>query len=269
MAPTRIYVRSLLPLVREKRLKGLAHITGGGLLENIPRVLPKGAHAMIDAGAWPQPRLGCAEFHDTLPPPARSKWPTCTELKSREGRGLGRGAQEGGVAHHRHQLRAHVEEGLRPLGRLRVDRDRLPDRRRPRHDVADRLVDLGRERIDPYYQFQNGVKTYISKSLVFNKHVVIQQASVNAATYLNFIQVIIDKFNTGELPLDGSGIYTIFFRGNIAKTPTLIINGVQKSWLTDWCGYHGAFRLRGINTVFKFAVVGDPTSSSDPNLRPK
>eukprot|EP01036_Dinobryon_divergens_P026932 gene26933-35630_t len=116
-----------------------------------------------------------------------------------------------------------------------------------------------------YYQFQNGVKTYISKSLVFNKHVVIQQASVTAVTYLNFIQVIIDKFNTGELPLDGSGIYTIFFRGNIAKTPTLIINGVQKSWLTDWCGYHGAFRLRGINTVIKFAVVGDPTSPSmDP-----
>jgi phosphoribosylformylglycinamidine cyclo-ligase len=57
MAPTRIYVRSLLPLVRDKRLKGLAHITGGGLLENIPRVLPKGTHAMVDAGAWAQPRL--------------------------------------------------------------------------------------------------------------------------------------------------------------------------------------------------------------------
>jgi len=57
MAPTRIYVRSLLPLVRDKRLKGLAHITGGGLLENIPRVLPQGTHAMIDAGAWTQPRL--------------------------------------------------------------------------------------------------------------------------------------------------------------------------------------------------------------------
>ena len=57
MAPTRIYVRSLLPLVREKRLKGLAHITGGGLLENIPRVLPEGTHAVIDAGAWTQPRL--------------------------------------------------------------------------------------------------------------------------------------------------------------------------------------------------------------------
>jgi phosphoribosylformylglycinamidine cyclo-ligase len=57
MAPTRIYVRSLLPLLAEKRIKGLAHITGGGLLENIPRVLPEGTHATIDADAWEQPRL--------------------------------------------------------------------------------------------------------------------------------------------------------------------------------------------------------------------
>jgi len=57
MAPTRIYVASLLPLLREGRIKGLAHITGGGLLENIPRVLPAGTHATIDAEAWPQSRL--------------------------------------------------------------------------------------------------------------------------------------------------------------------------------------------------------------------
>ena len=57
MAPTRIYVASLLPLLRAGRIKGLAHITGGGLLENVPRVLPAGCHARIDAGAWPQPRL--------------------------------------------------------------------------------------------------------------------------------------------------------------------------------------------------------------------
>ena len=54
LEPTRIYVRSLLPLVQQGRIKGLAHITGGGLLENIPRVLPKGCHAMISMD-WPIP----------------------------------------------------------------------------------------------------------------------------------------------------------------------------------------------------------------------
>ncbi|MBP8234181.1 MAG: phosphoribosylformylglycinamidine cyclo-ligase [Rhizorhabdus sp.] len=57
MAPTRIYVRSLLPVVRAGRVRAMAHITGGGLLENIPRVLPEGLHAHVDADAWEQPRL--------------------------------------------------------------------------------------------------------------------------------------------------------------------------------------------------------------------
>ncbi|MGZ8312256.1 MAG: phosphoribosylformylglycinamidine cyclo-ligase [Allosphingosinicella sp.] len=57
MEPTRIYVRSLLPVVRGGKVKALAHITGGGLLENLPRVLPRGVHARIDATAWAQPPL--------------------------------------------------------------------------------------------------------------------------------------------------------------------------------------------------------------------
>ena len=55
LAPTRLYVQSCLALHRGGACRGLAHITGGGLLENIPRILPAGLRAEIDAGAWPLP----------------------------------------------------------------------------------------------------------------------------------------------------------------------------------------------------------------------
>ncbi|KEA62728.1 Phosphoribosylformylglycinamidine cyclo-ligase [Marinobacterium lacunae] len=55
MEPTRIYVKPLLKLIRESQVNALSHITGGGLLENIPRVLPKQAKAVIDTTSWEIP----------------------------------------------------------------------------------------------------------------------------------------------------------------------------------------------------------------------
>ncbi len=55
LTPTRIYVKSCLAPAREGRLKALAHITGGGLTENIPRVIPDSVAAEIDAGSWALP----------------------------------------------------------------------------------------------------------------------------------------------------------------------------------------------------------------------
>jgi phosphoribosylformylglycinamidine cyclo-ligase len=57
MAPTRIYVKPLLELMRTLRIKGMAHITGGGLLENIPRVLPANVIALLEGGSWHTPTL--------------------------------------------------------------------------------------------------------------------------------------------------------------------------------------------------------------------
>jgi phosphoribosylformylglycinamidine cyclo-ligase len=52
MAPTRIYVKSLLRLIAELPVHGLAHITGGGLVENIPRVLPEGLEVVLQRKSW-------------------------------------------------------------------------------------------------------------------------------------------------------------------------------------------------------------------------
>ncbi|MCW5723605.1 MAG: phosphoribosylformylglycinamidine cyclo-ligase [Maricaulaceae bacterium] len=57
LAPTRIYVRSLLPLIRAGKIKGLAHITGGGLIENPPRMTPDHLVPAIDYSAWPRPAV--------------------------------------------------------------------------------------------------------------------------------------------------------------------------------------------------------------------
>jgi phosphoribosylformylglycinamidine cyclo-ligase len=55
LTPTRIYVRSCLAAARRGNVKALAHVTGGGLIENVPRVLPAGFAAVFDATAWPLP----------------------------------------------------------------------------------------------------------------------------------------------------------------------------------------------------------------------
>ncbi len=57
MAPTRLYVKSVLAALAAHPIKALAHITGGGLLENIPRVLPAGMAAHLRKGSWPQSEL--------------------------------------------------------------------------------------------------------------------------------------------------------------------------------------------------------------------
>ena len=54
LAPTRIYVKPVLALMEKVSVKGLAHITGGGITENIPRVLPEGLDAEIDISTWQQ-----------------------------------------------------------------------------------------------------------------------------------------------------------------------------------------------------------------------
>jgi phosphoribosylformylglycinamidine cyclo-ligase len=57
LEPTRIYVKPLLALMQSIAVKGLAHITGGGLVDNVPRVLPSGCDALIRKSSWPQPPL--------------------------------------------------------------------------------------------------------------------------------------------------------------------------------------------------------------------
>jgi len=57
LAPTRIYVKPVLQLMRKIVVKGMAHITGGGLTENVPRVVPESLTARIERSAWPRPAL--------------------------------------------------------------------------------------------------------------------------------------------------------------------------------------------------------------------
>jgi phosphoribosylformylglycinamidine cyclo-ligase len=53
LEPTRIYVKPVMELLRSVPVPGMAHITGGGITENLPRVLPEGCQAVLDPRAWP------------------------------------------------------------------------------------------------------------------------------------------------------------------------------------------------------------------------
>jgi phosphoribosylformylglycinamidine cyclo-ligase len=57
MEPTRIYVKSALKLLESVPVKGFAHITGGGLVGNVPRILPKGTNAVLKKASWPRPAV--------------------------------------------------------------------------------------------------------------------------------------------------------------------------------------------------------------------
>jgi len=57
MTPTRLYAKPILAAMKDVHIKGMSHITGGGLVENIPRCLPEGAKAVIDKRCWPQPEI--------------------------------------------------------------------------------------------------------------------------------------------------------------------------------------------------------------------
>jgi len=57
LTPTTIYVKLILKLIAEFEIKGLCHITGGGITENLPRVLPEGTAAQIEQGSWTRPAI--------------------------------------------------------------------------------------------------------------------------------------------------------------------------------------------------------------------
>ena len=57
LEPTRIYVKSVLALLKEAQVHALAHVTGGGIPGNLPRVLPEGVRARVRWGSWPQPAI--------------------------------------------------------------------------------------------------------------------------------------------------------------------------------------------------------------------
>ena len=111
IAPTKIYVKTLLPEIRAGRIAALAHITGGGLLENIPRVLPPGVRAVVDADSWEQPRLmAFLQAQGNIEPAEMARTFNC-------GVGMVLVVAEGGVAAVTHGLETAGETVFR-IGRI-------------------------------------------------------------------------------------------------------------------------------------------------------
>ena len=57
LAPTRIYIKQVLPLIHQDLIEGISHITGGGLIENVPRMIGDNLQAVINQGQWPVPAI--------------------------------------------------------------------------------------------------------------------------------------------------------------------------------------------------------------------
>ena len=75
MAPTRIYVKTVLNLMRDFEIRGMVHITGGGFYDNVPRILPRGVRARINFGTWNVPRL-----FDWLQVNGKLSWPEMLQI---------------------------------------------------------------------------------------------------------------------------------------------------------------------------------------------
>ncbi|MDT1940010.1 phosphoribosylformylglycinamidine cyclo-ligase [Carnobacterium divergens] len=68
LTPTKIYVKALLPLIKERKIHGIAHITGGGFVENIPRMLPTNLAAHVQLGSWDVlPIFQALQLYGTIP----------------------------------------------------------------------------------------------------------------------------------------------------------------------------------------------------------
>ena len=78
LAPTRIYVKNILALMRDIEVRSIAHITGGGLIENIPRVIPDDTQAVLESGSWKQPPIfDWLQRHGNIDPHEMSRTFNC------------------------------------------------------------------------------------------------------------------------------------------------------------------------------------------------